>query len=842
MSHRLLLLGFIFLACFQFAQAQEEEEGTPKKPAKKIDVPEDVPVSPPVPNPPEGSATLENFLAKFAAPHDRITLANGRVQRIVPVPLLFGKDKFPDEFGVQPLDERNEIGDAQTLTPGQVKSLIPFEHIAILETEALLKLPANATNPPRKARLLAAEKALGQALFFHVGAVEKERRIGKNWGRWKTALNDKLLEVRLAVGTEAAATKDWKALREWIARCSERYRSQPEVLVQFAAMRLLEAEDAAGREKLADWEYAQALLREFESLHPMNASDIAKRVRTTLASKAKTLLEQARKIISTNPAEASNLLRTVETLAPGQPGLQELRSQLKSESGTLVVGTRRIPEKMSPALARFDSEQQVVELLFEGLLEPIPDAQLGTNYRLGLTSAKPRVITGGRKIEIVTNAEWTDAGNSPLTARDVLATLQMQRERPESVGNIAGNVSQMASEGNVLNLSFRSLPPDPRAWLTFKVLPGRWMIERKLAWDDEAFARNPIGSGPFRLPPGYVPPQSGIAPSDFRLIANAEFSKRYPGTPGIREIRYSDVAPIRDLVNEVRSDRIHVLTDVPTAELPNYEALPNATVATAANPHRIQILAINHRIAALQNPEVRRGIQAAIQREAILNDVFRAGQKQYHRALTGPFPPDSWAVPKGAASLDRASTKIVTAATPLTLIYPMDDPLAKAACDRIAKQVSDAGLALIAEGVLPRMFVLRLESEHRYDLAYTNFDYPDDWYPQALAQLLDGSASNRGGRNFLGYLAPKTNASVADRQFSGSLSNLLQSRDFDGVWKPRAQEIHAKFAEVVPFVPLWQLDRHTVVSKRVKMPFPAQLLNPTTLFADVRNWKFVDGK
>ena len=252
MSHRLLLLFFAFFACFHSAQGQEEEEGTPRKPTKKIDVPEDVPIAPPVPHLAEGSATLENFLAKFAVPHDRIALTNGRVQRIVPVPLLFGKDKFPDEFGVQPLDDRNETGEAQTLTTGQVKSLIPFEHIAILETEALLKIPANAANPARKARLLAAEKALGQALLFHIDAVDKERRIGKSWARWKTALNEKLLEVRLAVGTEAAASKDWKSLREWIAGSSERYRSQPEILVQFASMRLLEAEDAAGREKPSD--------------------------------------------------------------------------------------------------------------------------------------------------------------------------------------------------------------------------------------------------------------------------------------------------------------------------------------------------------------------------------------------------------------------------------------------------------------------------------------------------------------------------------------------------------------------------------------------------------------
>ena len=859
MSHRFILLAFTFALAAWPARAQvEEEETAPKKPLKKIEIPDDPPpkITPGTPNvvPDLGRAaetafehpTLKAFFVKLAVAHDRVTLTTNRAQRIAPVPLVFGKDKFPNEFGVQPLDDRNQPGEDVTLVPSQVRSILPYEQIALNEVETLLKLPTNPAAPSMKDRLLAAERLLAQVLFFHEDAVEKERRMGKSWERYKVALNDKLLEVRLGLGKETAAAKDWPALKEMIQRYSERYRTQPKVLQEFAALRLSEAEELVKQEKVADWESALAILRNYESQYPNTATEAVKRLRAAFGAKAKELLDSAQKQAAGNQAEARNILRTIETIAPDQPGLQELRNQLRSGTGTLIVGTRRMPELMSPALARYDSEKQVAELLFEGFYEAVPDEALGTVYRPALGAHKPRVIPGGREIDLVPNAEWANPGRTPFAMADALATMQLHRERREDVSSFADLFEETQPENNALRIRFKQAHPDPRELLTFKILPGQWMNSQKVALEDEAFARNPFGTGPYRLPAGYRPPMSGIAPVDFSLTANPAYGKRHPGQPGIRDIKFLDVTKLTDPVNEVRGGRLHLLTDVPTADVAKYESLPNAVVATAENNRRVHFLAINHRNAALQNADVRKGIQAAIDREAILNEVFRAGTK-HHKALTGPFPPDSWAVPKGDASPlfqpTVASVKLKAVADkPLTLIYPDDDPLAKVACERIAKQVTDAGLPLQVEAVPPRSFVQRLELEHRYDLAYVAYDYPDDWYPLDLARLLDGSAANRGGRNFLGYLAPKTNSTLADRKFATLLTGVRDSRDFEGALKPKAQEIHAKFAEVVPFVPLWQLDRHTVVSKFLKLPLPAKLLNPTTLFSGVKDWKLEEGK
>src|SRR5581483_7976490 len=57
---------------------------------------------------------------------------------------------------------------------------------------------------------------------------------------------------------------------------------------------------------------------------------------------------------------------------------------------------------------------------------------------------------------------------------------------------------------------------------------------------------------------------------------------------------------------------------------------------------RIYFLAVNHAVPELGGAnglEVRKLLAHGIQRDAILTECFRAGFAEYHKPLTGPFPP-----------------------------------------------------------------------------------------------------------------------------------------------------------------------------------------------------------
>src|SRR5262249_52096485 len=130
------------------------------------------------------------------------------------------------------------------------------------------------------------------------------------------------------------------------------------------------------------------------------------------------------------------------------------------------------------------------------------------------------------------------------------------------------------------------------------------------------------------------------------------------------------------------------------------------------------------------------------------------------------------------------------------------------------------------------------------DLAYLPFDYRDDWFPLGLGSYLDPTATGPGGRNYLGYLAKNANATDADRRLGGLLAECRLYSDYEGKLMEQAHKAHKLFNETIPFVPLWQLDRHMVISTAVKVYLDGQveevsprLLNPTTLFSSIGKWR-----
>ena len=870
-----LAVGLVGLA----AVADEEEEVTPKKPPKKIVVDDD-PVGP-------GAAggtsiadlsraaagndhvTIKKYYAACAVPHDRLTLKGGRSARISILPLTLPADKgtFPDPFGAAELDAQNKPAEEPLgIAVNQVLSLVPFEKFVLGESDKLLALKPTDLPGPRE-RLLAVERVLTQVLFFHESAVEQKKRRGANWEPIKLAISDKLGTVRVDLAREAATAKDWFRMKELIARFSVRYRTNPKLLQEFAAFRLLEAEELAQSKNIPELEAARDLLQDFESRFPNSGNPSLAKIRNGLSLRAKEFLDDARN--QSDAAKARNSLRTVRALDPNQKELRDLELKLGGTGEALVIGVRRLPEFMSPATARFDSELWAVELLFEGLLETIPDDALGANYRPSLVTHKPAVSSLGRNVTLLGNAKWSRAGSGVFDAADLVGTIQLMhasRHNPSAIWADWLDEPELNSKNPLdVRVKLKQGHPDPRTVLAAKMLPAKWFLERKKSLDDAEFGRAPFGTGPYMLAPSYQPPVAGKVLPDVTFVANPDYASHAGRAiqPGIAEVKFLNLANYPDALNEVRGDRIHILPDVPTKELPKYDQQDRATVVTPAVNRRIHLLAINHRVPNLQDTNVRRALSAAIDRETILNDVYRAGQKQYHKALAGPFPSDCWAAarPLGspAPSLfdrDTAAGKFRAGrngALSFTLLYPDDDPQAADACVKIKQNIEYAGAdsqaSITLEAVAPRDLLRRVEKEHRYEIAYMTYDYRDDWYPLALAQFLDPTAASENGRNYTGYLEKSTNPSPDDSKYGKLLTDAKQTRDTDGKLKPLSHDLFIRFNEVVPFVPLWQIDRHMVVSAKLKVyfagrpdPVPGRQLNATTLFNSVGNWKLDTGR
>jgi ABC-type transport system substrate-binding protein len=884
------------------APPAEEEEAGPKKPTKRIPVEEPPPPAPKEPGqekpagpdgtPPEqeeggnknvyvaklddvaraaAAATqpaIKQYLAGLGFAYDLLNDSRFKSQRITPVPLLWGKDRFPDEFGVAPLDADNNVGEVKTMQRRNVRDIQPFERIALEKTAAFLKPATEAGGPKPADKLAAAERVLTAVMFFHDSARDQKHRRGKSWDAVKAEVYDRLTAVRIDRIRQAATDKDFAKLKELSARLIALYKGNPKVLEPVYAARLAEAEILAKSDKVTDLERSFALLNEYESHFPNSGNEGANRVRAALAARAVEFLKRAEQLMGSDKAEARNLLQTVRAILPDDPTLRQMQKELRAGYAILLVGTRRLPEFMSPALARFDSERRACELMFEGLYESIPDPFAGVRFRPALAAERPGVGPGVRDVRLVRNAEWAGPGGV-FDATAVADTLRLLRQKPESwaadyVSWLDEPVFDPSDPGRV-KLRFKHGHPDPRQLLTLKLQPARWLLQNHKTIDDPEFARQPFGTGPFKLHPDYRPPQLGVPRGEVVFVSNPAYARR-PGRmaqPAIQEIHFVDVTQARDLAAEFRGDRLHVLTDVPTPELTKFKADGNlggkVRVVTAAQNRRAHVLAINHRRPALQSVDVRRAISGAIDRDQILNEVFRGGNAEAHRPMTGPFPPGSWAAPPSISTnslSDRNAAQArfrkyladPSAAASLSLLCPNDDMYARAACERIKKMVEsavspdDRKLTIDLALVPPRELLRRVE-EHRYDLAYLHHDYRDDWYPLGLASFLDPDAAGSGGRNYLGYLARGTNPTEADSQLGALLAECRLHGD-PGRLADLAHKVHKLFNDQMPFVPLWQLDRNTVIARSVKVYLDGQvdeadpkLLDPTTLFSTVGKWR-----
>src|SRR5262245_18538949 len=94
--------------------------------------------------------------------------------------------------------------------------------------------------------------------------------------------------------------------------------------------------------------------------------------------------------------------------------------------GTLVIGVKSLPERMSPTRAHTEAARWACDLIFEGLVRPT-ESEAGTVYEPALAVGRPHVESGGRTVSIDPAARWTDGDRSPLLANDVLSTIDKLR-------------------------------------------------------------------------------------------------------------------------------------------------------------------------------------------------------------------------------------------------------------------------------------------------------------------------------------------------------------------------------------------------------------------------------
>jgi hypothetical protein len=458
---------------------------------------------------------------------------------------------------------------------------------------------------------------------FHVSAVEQRKRVGKDWDAIDEKLKRRIIQIRRDQLKAAIDSKDYRKAEDLSLDLSN-YSDDPEAMKDIYRLLLQKELEAAHPDKDEDYSKIRDALNQFENIAGGKGDPIALSARRRLSERARQHVQEAKKLSESNQnAAAFNRLRAADALDPDLADIQKLRSQLRDR--ILYVGVSRLPDNLSPLTARLDAEHWGVDLLFESLLDVIPDPELGRRYQPVLAAAMPSLVPLGREFVLRRNARWSGDSGAGVNAHDVFGTLELMRKfphHPASEGlDVLDTEKARVDDPYRLRLAFRQGVLEPLNRTTFKVLPARYLKAAGKDADDNAFAHKPFGSGPYRYE-GHEKEAGDREVAVFR--ANPYFSQR-PGNfgqPNIREIRMV-VPKLSSAPTDLADGQLHMVLDVPTADLARFTNDPIAggllKVWTPSNNRRIWLLAINHRRLALQNVELRRGIAAAIDREDILN-------------------------------------------------------------------------------------------------------------------------------------------------------------------------------------------------------------------------------
>jgi ABC-type transport system substrate-binding protein len=715
-----------------------------------------------------------------------------------------------------------------------------YEKVASKQVEHLLSAGFEDKTLSRLDKLQAAEKIFQAAAWYHQGIRSQPSELGRR-------LLDKLRQVRIDQLSFLVNASDWPRALPLADRLLAIYPGDGSVGNQIQMCWIKYAQAKVGK----DWPFVRETWAriEREFVH----SPQAKGVRESLISRAGALVKEAAALTD---SAAQDKLAEALTLWPRLPGLRDELLKRQKKYLVLYVGVRRLPEFLSPATAWTDAEKQALDLLFESLVVMTVDPHLGRRYEPRLAFRLPAIESLKRRFALRRDVYWSDGER--LTSMDIRHTVQLMN-KPDSPGRAPFwhdlvEIPRVEQASFNIDFTLKQGLADPLSLLSFPVLPQNYRGKPLSRADDPEFAKAPVGSGPYL----YLGRRQETGRTVAVFAANPNYDRALP--PAIREIRFFAWQDAKDLPDNLA--RSALLLDVPTAQL-NALSARGISIRTL-DRRRVSILAVNHQSSQLGNSSLRRALALALDRDRILTDQFRgghpelqmleaagaalainllpkrAGRAEFHHAVNGPFPFDSWANcppprvpaslfnPAQAKSLFRTVHKQL-GEVKLTLKFPTGDDSVPAACRQLVDQVnqlaasSGAKVTIIPVGLDPHALKTAIDRRD-YDLAYHHLDLDDEII--GLWPLLDPQADavRAGGSNIFAY--------DNDAKLANLFREALDHRQFSTV-QESAHAIHGHLWSHMPFIPLWQLHYHVAL--------PTSLatgpLDPDHVFQHATQWK-----
>jgi len=314
-----------------------------------------------------------------------------------------------------------------------------------------------------------------------------------------------------------------------------------------------------------------------------------------------------------------------------------------TKGGTHVEGVIGTPRFINPLLATSETDRDLTELVFGGLLKVEPNGALSPNladhYEI---SADKLSYTFTLKEDI------TFHDGKPITAEDVVFTVQAAKN-PEIKSPRRANwegVEVIALDERTVVFNLKA----PYALFlenaTVGILPKHlWEFVRPEEFPFSELNTRPIGAGPFKV--DSIKKNNSGVPIEYRLRAY----EQAPHAPFIHTFIFR-FFPNQDALSQAVEngsiDAAHSLIPKKNPAIQTHEAVFGRVFGVFFNQNQNQLFA---------DKEVRKALDASLDKEAIVSTILSG----YGTPLSGPLPPsdvDSTSLPENdqTATLENART------------------------------------------------------------------------------------------------------------------------------------------------------------------------------------------
>lgn len=377
-----------------------------------------------------------------------------------------------------------------------------------------------------------------------------------------------------------------------------------------------------------------------------------------------------------------------------------------AQSGDLRLGMQYDHGTFDPQLLTTVGDKQMSVNLFEGLVR----------YGLGTVEIEPALATDWEHNEEST--EWTfnlregvpfHKGYGELTSEDVVFTFE-RLISPELASPNAALMSSIESveAADPYQVRFTLSKPDP-AFLDklanwFSYIVSKKAVEEKGA----TFGDDPVGTGMYQFD-HWVPQQETV------LTA---FEEYWGGTPGLAQVTYVPIPDPTTMYNAFEAGDVDIIQVTDPEKLAKYEE--NPSIAVDAVPGLItRFFGMNTEFEPFSDPRVREAVTLAVDREGIMNYVFKGISTPADSILA----PDVQHVKRNVVSydydLERAKELLEEAGYPdgfsVTFTVPNIDRFTLPATV-IQENLQQIGIDVKIEVMETQAFIEKLRSEEGLDM------------------------------------------------------------------------------------------------------------------------------